>query len=104
MRTQITARNFEATPSLRDHVHSRISKLEKYYDGIIDARITLTDGASTAAAKEAEITLNVFKQNLTASTTAESHEKAVDECVDRLRRQILKYKDKLRSTAKDAHR
>lgn len=104
MRTQITARNFEASPDLRDHVHDRISKLERYYDGIIDARITLTDSTSSAASKEAEITLNVFRQNLTASTTAESHEKAVDECVGRLRRQILKYKDKLRNTAKDAHR
>ncbi len=104
MQTQITARHFEANPALRQHVADRLSRLERYYDGITEAHVILMKDGTAEATKTAEITLNVYRQQLTASDSAPSHEVAIDHCVERLRRQILRYKAKLRSTNKDLHK
>ncbi len=96
MDTRITARHFSATPKLKDHVNARLSKLERYYNGITDAHVVLSRPSSGNFKKSAEITVNVYRQSLTAQDRASTFEEAVDRCVLRLRRQVLKYKDKLR--------
>lgn len=101
METQVTARHFDASPALRAYAAKRLAKLERYYDGIVDARVTLGTDGSAAGKKTAEISVGVYGQRLVAEDQAASHETAIDNCVERLRRQVLKYKDRLRSTDKD---
>lgn len=103
MHTQVTARHFEASPKLRTYAQTRLAKLERFYDGITDAQVTLTDAQNAGDLKSAEIVLHVYRRNLKAQHTGATHEEAIDHCVNRLRRQILKYKDKLRSKDKDFH-
>lgn len=104
MEPQITARHFDASPALRDYASKQLSKLNRYYDGIVDAHIILSQDGDHHQSKGAEITLNVYRQRLCANNTAPTHEAAIDNCVENLRRQVLKYKDKLRSTDQDYHR
>lgn len=104
METQITARHFDADNTLRHFAAKRLSKLERFYDGITDAHVILSEGNRSVANKSAEINVNVFRQQLNACDTANSYEEAIDRCVERLRRQILKYKGKLKSKHKDYHR
>ena len=96
MQTQITARHFEARPALREYAASRLARLERFYDGITDAHVILSTDGDVSAEKSAEISLGVYRQRLTAQKTAATHEDAIDACVERLRRQILRYKSKLR--------
>ena len=103
MQTQITARHFQASPQLRDFTSQRIAKLERYYDGITDVHVILSDGSGTTSDKSAEISLNVFRDRLTAMDSAATHEEAIDHCVSRLKRQILRYKSKLKDKNKDFH-
>ena len=104
MQTRITARHFSLNDDLRQHVHNRVSKLEQVYDGITDASAILSIEKGHPEDHEAEIILNVYKQQLSASDMAGSHEEAIDRCVHRLRRQLLRYKAKLRSVDRDSHR
>ena len=97
MQTQITVRHFDPHPALRAYAAERLSKLERYYDGITDARVILSNGAGPPVDKSAEIVLHVYKQTLTANSSGTSHEEAIDGCVNALRRQIKRYKAKLRS-------
>ena len=98
MDTQITARHFSASSRLKDFVNNRVSKLERFYDGITDARVVLSKQNTSGSTKVAEITLNVQRRSLTAQDQAHSYEEAIDRCIIRLRRQILKYKGKRRSS------
>lgn len=100
MHTQVTARHFHASPALRDYASERVAKLEKFYDGITDVRVVLSKASSENAA---EITLNVFHRQLIAQHDGASFEEAIDQCVERLKKQILKYKAKLRSKNKHIH-
>lgn len=100
MQTQITARHFEANPILKEYASTRLSKLLRYYDGITDAHVILTSNSSVPADKHAEIMLSVYRQRMAAQHAGTSYEEAIDQCVNSLRRQLMRYKAKLRSKQK----
>lgn len=104
MQTQITARRVDLNPALRGHIESRLTKLQRYYDGIISAHVILDDSNAPSEDKTAEINVDVYQKRLSAQDAASTYEQAVNQCVDHMRRQLKRYKAKLRSTDKDAHR
>ncbi|MFC2086070.1 ribosome hibernation-promoting factor, HPF/YfiA family [Bacteroidota bacterium] len=103
MTTDVTFRHFSAVPNLRDHAENGVNKLSKFYDGITAAHVVLDVEQFDTTMKTAEISLAVYRQTLTASETAGTHEEAINGCVAHLRRQILKYKGRLRAIDKDVH-
>lgn len=103
MQTQITARHFEAKPNLKEYASNRLTRLQRYYDGITDAHVILTANNTTPTDKHAEITLRVYKQRLAAQHAGMTYEEAIDQCVEGLRRQLIRYKAKLRSKQKTVH-
>lgn len=105
MNPRITARHFSISDDLRNFVQDRIDKLEQYYNGITAAHVIL-DVANGRSVDQysAEIVVTVYRQTLSAKESAGSHELAIDSCSDSLRRQLLRYKAKLKDTAKDYHR
>lgn len=96
MQTRITAHQCEASDGLRSHIEQSVSKLGRYYDGIVDAHVILKEDPSPSDEKLAEVTLNVYRQTLVATDTAPTHGAAVDGCVRQLKRQVTRYKDRLR--------
>ena len=98
MDTRITSRHFSASSRLREFAETRVAKLERFYDGITDARVILSKHNASSTNKAAEITLKVRRQSLTAQDKASTYEEAIDRCVSRLRRQILRYKGKQRKS------
>lgn len=94
MQTRITSRRFDATDALKETVQSQVEGLGRYYDGIHDAHVVLEEDGSSE--KRAEVVLQVYRNTLAASDTGPTHEVAVNACVRQLRRQVLRYKDKLR--------
>jgi putative sigma-54 modulation protein len=102
--TQITTRHVDVSDRVREYAEERTAKLEKFFDNIIDAHVILSEDNSPASNKTAEININVYQKQLSAEDSASTHEEAINLCVDHLRRQLEKYKSKLRSRDKDAHR
>jgi ribosomal subunit interface protein len=98
---QVTARHFDARPALRDHATKRLEKLERFYDGIVDAQVVLDADGRPPNDKKAEMTISVYQKRLSATSTAASHEEAIDDCAEGLRRQLKTYKGKLKSTNQD---
>ncbi len=103
MTTDVTFRHFNSVPDLRDHAVKGVNKLAKYYDGITRAHVVLAVEKSGVGQRTAEISLGVYRQTLTARETAETHEEAINRCLSQLRRQVLRYKERLRSVDKDVH-
>jgi len=104
MMTEITCRHFESAPALRDHAMRGVKKLSRFYNGINSAHVVLDVEPVDSQKKTVEISLGVYRHTLTASQAAETHEEAINRCVSQLRRQILRYKSRLRSVDKDIHR
>lgn len=102
MQTRITARHTTLNDGLRGHIESSVNKLGRYYDGIHDAHVVLDGQAGVS--KTAEVKLHVYRRTLTAQHAAPTYQEAVTSCVRQLRRQVLRYKGRLRSTDQDVHR
>ena len=96
MQTRITARHSRASDRVRTHIEKSLNKLERYFDRIHDAHVILEDAPEPEAEKHVEIALTVPKQTLTASESGPTHEAAVNGAVRQLKRQVVRYKDKLR--------
>ena len=90
---RITARQFDAPDGLRAHIAKQVGTLDRVYDGIHDAHVTLRE---EAGAKRAELALRVYRQTLTSTADGSTHESAVDEAVRQMRRRVLRYKARLR--------
>jgi len=92
MEVEITGRQLEVTPALRDYVRTRVAKAEKYVARNFGARVILeVDKLSHIA----EIILNVKGAQLTAKGDAEEMYAAIDKAMDKVEHQLRRYKDKL---------
>ena len=96
MKLRIQSINFDATTTLESYINKKISKLDKFFDEIINIEVYLkVVKPETATNKEAEIKISVPAGEFFASKICDTFEEAVDLSVDALEKQIKKYKEKL---------
>lgn len=90
--------HFDADTKLLDFVNERVNKLSSIYENIVDADVILRlDKSSTNDNKIAEIKVKVKGNELFAKKQCLSFEEAVDNCVDALKTQLKKYKEKVQA-------
>jgi len=100
MTINIQSVHFTADKKLLDFINERVSKLSSLYENILDVDVTLRlDKSSTGDNKIAEIKLRVKGSELFAKKQCLSFEESVDNCVDAIKTQIKKYKEKSQTKA-----
>lgn len=93
MQTRITARHYTLPDGFREMVEERVESLTKFFDHIIDAHVILSQEKHTCVA---EITLKVYGTHLSGKAEADDMRVALEQAVDKMERQLTKYKTKLR--------
>ena len=97
MNIKIQSIKFDADKKLTDFIEKKVSKLERYFDNIVDAEVFLRlENSQELDNKVAEIRLKVPGSELFAQRQSKTFEEAVDDSIDALKIQIQKHKDKLR--------
>lgn len=97
MEIKINAVGFSASSQLEDFIQKKISKLDKYHDGIIGSEVTLKlEKDDNLENKVVEVLLNVKGQEVFAKKNAKKFEEAVDELYDVVKHQLVKIKEKER--------
>ncbi|MDP2335722.1 MAG: ribosome-associated translation inhibitor RaiA [Bacteroidota bacterium] len=98
MNIQVNTVHFTADQKLMDFVNKKVPKLDTYFEGIIGAEVIMKVAKpETANNKIAEIKLSIPGADyLFAEKQADSFEEAIDLAIDAIRRQLTKYKDKLK--------
>ena len=96
MKIQIQSVHFHADQSLKEFINKKLSKLETFYDKIIDSDVVLSlEQLNTQVKDKVEvIKANIPGNTLIAKEKSKKFEEAVDLAVDSLRRQIDKVKTK----------
>ncbi len=98
MNIVVNSIRFDATENLKGFIEKKINKLDRYFDGIIKAEVFLkVVKPETAENKNAEVRLKVPNSELFAEKTADTFEEAVDLSVEALKKQLGKYKEKVRN-------
>ena len=95
MQIHITARKFKAHETLRAHATDALSRLPKYYDGIVRGTGDGFEGTPNSV-KWVEITLHVHGDVLTAREQSEDFVKSIDLAIGKAERQLTKYKSRVR--------
>ena len=97
MEIKINAVGFSASSQLEDFIQKKISKLDKYHDGIIGSEVTLKlDKDDTLENTVVEVLLDVKGQDDFAKKKAKKFDEAVDEHYHVVERQLVKIKEKER--------
>lgn len=96
MEIHFTARKFKAHKEVREHAATVVKKLDKFYDGIVRSDIILSYERPTQSVKAAEINLHVYGTVLTATEKSDDFVKSIDLAVEKLERQLTKYKSRVR--------
>ena len=94
MQINLSGHHVEVTDALRDYVTSKFSRLERHFEHINNVQVTLT---VEKLKQIAEAKLNVNGGEIFANDEDDSMYAAIDALMDKLDRQIIKYKEKLSS-------
>ena len=92
MQITITARHFELTKAIRDHVETACLKLKKYFDQIISIHITL---AWENNRNICEMSLHASKFGLQSQSEEVDMYLSIDNTIDKMEVQIKKLKEKV---------
>jgi putative sigma-54 modulation protein len=97
MQIILTGHHVEITNPLRNYVSSKMERLERHFDNVTDMHVVLS---VEKLRHKAEANVRITGNNLFADATEEDMYAAIDALVDKLDRQVKKYKEK----ATDHHR
>lgn len=97
MAVKITGHHIEMTEQLRDYVEKELLRLNRFFDGIINIEVILRQDTKRNHLKEAEIILSVYEHRLTAKAVDADVIKAFDKSLTKVEKQLIKFKDKLKS-------
>lgn len=92
MQIKITGQHIDITPPLRNYVEEKFERVRNHFDNIIDIKVILSVVKET---HQAEATINVPGKSLFANTSDQDMYAAIDALVDKLDRQVRRFKDKL---------
>ena len=88
MNINVSGHHVDLTQALHDYVINKMSKLERHFDNITNATVTLTVEKLVQKAEGADLFAQAEAQDMYA---------AIDSMTDKLDRQLIKHKEKLQS-------
>ena len=97
MNLQVSGHRLEITPALRDYVTGKLERIIHHFDNLIDVNVILSVDKLN---QKAEVTVHLAGKDVYVESVDEDLYAAVDGLVDKLERQVQKYKQKLQ----DHHR
>lgn len=92
MEVTVAGHHIDVTPALRQYVESKLARLERHFDNMTAAHCILT---VEKLAHKAEATIHVAGSTIHADSIEEDMYAAVDGLIDKLDRQVRKYKEKV---------
>jgi putative sigma-54 modulation protein len=94
MQITVTGHHVDVTQSMHDYVTSKMEKLERHFDNVTDVHVILSVEKLN---QKAEATVHLSGQNIFADDVQEDMYAAIDGLVDKLDRQVVKHKEKLKN-------
>lgn len=101
MQIQVTFRHVEASEAVKEYAREKVGKLQKYLDGPVEANITLSVEKHRHTAE-----VNIIASGLKIhgkETTGDLYS-AIDLVIDKLEKQVRRYRDKLKDLSRRARK
>ena len=97
MNLTISVHHLEVTPALRSYVTTKLDRITRHFDQVVDVKVLLTVEKQKEKEKRqrAECNIRVKGNDLFAESSHADLYAAVDELVDKMDRQVVRHKDRL---------
>ena len=98
MNLTISGHHLEVTPALRRYVTSKLDRITRHFDQVVDVRVLLTVEKQLKdkdARQRAECNIHVKGSDMFAESAHADLYAAVDELVDKLDRQVVRHKNRI---------
>jgi putative sigma-54 modulation protein len=104
MNLTISGHHLDLTPAIREHVQNKLERIKRHFDHVIDIAVILTVDKLPEKEKrqKAEINLRLRGKDIHVESIAHDLYAAIDTLIDKLDRQVIKYKTKLQNHQHDA--
>jgi putative sigma-54 modulation protein len=94
MNLTITGHHLAVTDAIRGYAQTKLERVTRHFDHVIDVNLVLS---VEKLRQKAEVTVHLRGKDIFVETEDEDLYAALDRLVDKLDRQILRYKDKARA-------
>lgn len=94
----ITGRHIKLTEPLSEYAHSKLDKITRHFDHLTSIDLVLS---VEKLVQTAEATVNIPGHKLFASSDGEDLYAAIDGLIDKLDRQVIKHKEKMKNHRED---
>jgi len=94
MQLEITGHHIDVTPLLNNYIKEKVTRLKRHFDQVLNIHVILEVQKHN---HKAEASINVSGNHIFAVATGEDMYAAIDSLADKLDRQIVKHKEKIRS-------
>lgn len=98
MNMTISGHHLEVTPALRGYVTSKLERITRHFDQVVDVKVLLTvDNMKEKDSRQrAECNVHVKGRDIFAESSHADLYAAVDELTDKLDRQVARHKTKIK--------
>ena len=98
MEIRIKSIHFDATEKLQEFINKKVEKLQKSYDDIQKVEVQLkVEKPAAALNKTTSLTVTAPGNTLFVEKTCDTFEEGVDLCLDAMKVQLTKFKEKQRN-------
>ena len=98
MKVSVQSVNFNISSELVEFIEKKVNNLEKFHDHILGGQVFLkVQSSSEKDNKITELKMSIPGNDIVAKKQSKTFEEGISQCVDSVRRQLLKRKDKLRA-------
>ena len=93
MNLNIIGRHFEITKALNEHIENKFIRIKNHFDHVIDAKFILSVEKFNNIV---DATIHLPHQDINAKSVDEDMYKSIDLVINKIDRQVIKYKEKFR--------
>ena len=98
MEIRIKSIHFDATEKLQEFINKKVEKLQKSYEDIQKVEVQLkVENPAAALNKTTSLTVTAPGNTLFVEKTCDTFEEGVDLCLDAMKVQLTKFKEKQRN-------
>ena len=93
MNLHLTGHHVEITPAIRDYVTSKLARINRHFDHVIDVNVIMT---VQKLAQKIEANVHLSGKDIHVQVQDGDMYAAIDGLIDKLDRQVMKHKERFR--------
>ena len=91
MNLHLTGHHVEITPAIRDYVTSKLARISRHFDQVIDVNVIMT---VEKLDQKIEANVHLSGKDIHVQSSEEDMYAAIDNLIDKLDRQVLRHKER----------